>query len=749
MHPYKRVLDLWVSRHFGNERAEYLLRQFGTQVLDVFRGRADPADATQRETLEAAAALDDAKSFFHWELEFPEVYYDLDRTTRKQNPGFDAVIGNPPYVQIQTLRETDEEAVSFFNDTFEAATGNYDIYVLFTEKGGRLLKSKGRLGYILPNKLFRVDYGEGLRGLLSQGGHVAGVVDFGAEQVFPDNATTYTALLFLQGSELSDKFQYLKIEEGQLPSTLGSTDECWKSTTYRNSDLDATSWNFRSPETQELIDAVDSVSSRLGNLTSSIARGVSTGDDDIFVLEVTEEKEDATVCRSDVTDGTVEVENELLRIPIHSTDFGKYEHRDQKGNVLLWPYDETSEHQIRSFSEIKDEFPKAASYLERCRSLLKDRAQYSAWYGYSAPRNLATHDAAEIIIPLLAEEPSFAPYPEPQNAYMLMASGGFSISIRPNSKLDFFYVLSLINTKLLFFYLRSLSNVFRGGYVTCTKQYFRQLPIRKINFTTPEDERERHVEALIRDYKEARRSTPPPADTAVLAAVEEHLSAEPERTDVIHDLLAHLAHEMTQLKEERRDLERAFDPFKYLPRGASATPFSAAFSDEIKYAELAQSPVDPTTAQHSIDDARLVEADGTWVLEVRLKKRQPEDWTEWQKEDGAIVRMWAPVLRFRDLDAEKARFYRFALPRLDAFSDDAFSGTIFPGGYTRTVKARLWNTPVPAYDASIDLDDLVDLERQIQETEQNIAFTDTLIDQIVYRLYGLSEEEINIVEDGR
>jgi hypothetical protein len=295
--------------------------------------------------------------------------------------------------------------------------------------------------------------------------------------------------------------------------------------------------------------------------------------------------------------------------------------------------------------------------------------------------------------------------------------------------------------------MKSISPTVRGGYLRYKTKYLERLPIRDIDFTTPEDEREQHVEALIRDYEEARRSAPPPADTAVLDAVEEHLSAEPERTDVIHDLLAHLAHGMTQLKEERQDLERAFDPFKYLPRGASATPFSAAFSDEIKYAELAQSPVDPTTAQHSIDDARLVEADGTWVLEVRLKKRQPENWTEWQKDDGTIVRAWVPVLRFRDLDAEKARFYRFALPRLDAFSADAFSGTIFPGGYTRTVKERLWNTPVPAYDASIDLDDLVDLERQIQETEQNIAFTDTLIDQIVYRLYGLTEEEVAVVEE--
>jgi hypothetical protein len=100
MRPYKRILDLWVSRHFGNERADYLLRQFGNQVLDVFRGHSDPSDEEQRTALERAVELSDAKTFFHWELEFPEVYYDLDRSTRKQNPGFDAVIGNPPYEEL-------------------------------------------------------------------------------------------------------------------------------------------------------------------------------------------------------------------------------------------------------------------------------------------------------------------------------------------------------------------------------------------------------------------------------------------------------------------------------------------------------------------------------------------------------------------------------------------------------------------------------------------------------------------------
>ncbi len=63
-----------------------------------------------------------------------------------------------------------------------------------------------------------------------------------------------------------------------------------------------------------------------------------------------------------------------------------------------------------------------------------------------------------------------------------MAGGGFSITIHNNVKIRPEYVLGLLNSKLLFWKLRSLSNDFRGGWITCTKQYFGELPIRNIDF---------------------------------------------------------------------------------------------------------------------------------------------------------------------------------------------------------------------------------------------------------------------------
>jgi hypothetical protein len=68
-----------------------------------------------------------------------------------------------------------------------------------------------------------------------------------------------------------------------------------------------------------------------------------------------------------------------------------------------------------------------------------------------------------------------------------MASGGFSITIPNDGPASHKYMLGLLNSKLLFYYLHSISNVFRGGWITCTKQYVGRLPIRLVDLSDPAD----------------------------------------------------------------------------------------------------------------------------------------------------------------------------------------------------------------------------------------------------------------------
>ncbi|HYK86864.1 MAG TPA: hypothetical protein VEV19_15950, partial [Ktedonobacteraceae bacterium] len=90
--PFKRLLDVWLSEYFGNKGAKKTTHTDAQAIVEEDYSRTNAED---KEAIAKALELARTKRFFHWELEFPEVFYDAER--RKENGGFDAVVGNPPY----------------------------------------------------------------------------------------------------------------------------------------------------------------------------------------------------------------------------------------------------------------------------------------------------------------------------------------------------------------------------------------------------------------------------------------------------------------------------------------------------------------------------------------------------------------------------------------------------------------------------------------------------------------------------
>ncbi len=379
--------------------------------------------------------------------------------------GFDAVIGNPPYIRIQTMQDSQPQEVEYFGNTYQAASqGNYDIYVVFVERGLKLLNKSGRLGFIIPNKFFRTDYGEGLRRLVSDEKAVSRIVDFGASQVF--RATTYTCLLFLQ------KGRPNSVEYGVSEASVNSLSLAGFSK-HESKSLSAAPWTFESRGTASLLAKLEERTIRLLDLPADMSRGSSTGDDEIFVFE----------------NGTLKIEREIVREPLFASDFGRYEFSPAGKWKVIFPYvSENGVFRLYTEQELKRRFPRAYAYLLANQPALKRRKQFKEWFGYSAPRNLALHDRAQIAVPLLADGGLFACLPARTRGKLCpMASGGFTVTLSEPSPLKPEYVLGLLNSRLLFWRLQAMSNVFRGGWITCTKQYFGELPVRKINFSDKSD----------------------------------------------------------------------------------------------------------------------------------------------------------------------------------------------------------------------------------------------------------------------
>jgi adenine-specific DNA-methyltransferase len=111
-----------------------------------------------------------------------------------QAGGFDVVIGNPPYLRVQGLRENFEEESKFYETVYLSATGRFDIYVLFIEKAFNIMNERGLTCFILPHKFLNSDFGEGTREFLYKNKAISQILHFGSNMVFQD-ASTYTCIL--------------------------------------------------------------------------------------------------------------------------------------------------------------------------------------------------------------------------------------------------------------------------------------------------------------------------------------------------------------------------------------------------------------------------------------------------------------------------------------------------------------------------------------------------------------------------
>jgi hypothetical protein len=404
---------------------------------------------------------------FDWEREFSK---------QLQDGGFDVVVGNPPYIRIQMMQEWAPREVELYKTLYRtAASGNYDIYVVFVEKGLSLLSPGGRLGFILPHKFFNAKYGEGLRELVAKGRHLSEVVHFGDQQVFED-ATTYTCLLFLNRTP-SKAVHVSKVHDIGLWRKDGTA----ITGSVRAASLGKEEWHFAIGGSASLVARLGSLPTTLASIADRIFQGLITGADPVFLLI----QEGRGRYRSEALDAVVALEPDLLH-PLckGSLDIRRYLIDDPQ-RVILFPYSLTEDgaHLIP-----KDEFPKRYSktwaYLQANRETLQSRERgkwkHERWYAFGRSQNLAEMQQVKLLTPSIAKQASFVL--DPGGRYYFVGSGGgggggYGVTLKPGLGLDYHFVLSLLNSRLLDFYLKAISSPFSHGYYAYNRQYIERLPI--------------------------------------------------------------------------------------------------------------------------------------------------------------------------------------------------------------------------------------------------------------------------------
>jgi len=419
---------------------------------------------------------------FDWKAEFPEIF-------KGKNPGFDAVIGNPPYIRIQVMKQWAPLEVEFYKRRFAAASkGNYDIYVVFIEQGLFLLNERGHLGMIVPNKFFNAKYGEPIRKLLADGKHLAHIVHFGDEQVF-QAATTYTSLVFLNRSAVV-KAEITKVNDlaEWRSSGVASTG------TVSSRSITPAEWSFVVGKQALVFDKLAQMPLRLGDVARLFV-GLQTDADSVFILEAVHEAGDRTVCRSKYTGREHWLESDHLKPFLKgSLNVRRYRLADVTKR-LIFPYRTVQDKSILiPVEEYQQRYPLTWAYLNESKNYLvtRNKGRMGAeWYGYVYKKNHTRFGTTKLLVPSIATGSCFAP--DFEGTYYFVGSGGgggggYGIILLEDAQFSLHYLLGILNSRLMSFFLRQTSTPFRGGYIALNKQYIEQMPIRTIDSSADGDQ---------------------------------------------------------------------------------------------------------------------------------------------------------------------------------------------------------------------------------------------------------------------
>ena len=373
---------------------------------------------------------------FSWKTAFPDVFKD---------GGFDIVLGNPPYVRMELIKPMKP----YLEKRYEVVSDRADLYCYFYERGLRLLKTGGRLGYISSNTFFKTGSGQNLREYLLREATIESVLDFGDLQVF-EGVTTYPAIVVMRRGKAikNHTLNFWKLDNLPQSNFLAAWDK--SAAPYPQSALGGGSWELEDDLLRALRNKVRADKKTLKEAYGSPLYGIKTGLNEAFVID-TPTKE--ALCAQDPRSA------ELLKPFLEGKDLKRWR-SEPRGLWLIY----TPKNKVRI-----DDYPAIRGWLLPFKERLEKRATKQEWFELQQPQE------------------AYAPYFDPPKIayghfqdspiYSMERTGAYSNNKTYFIPTDDWATLALLNSSVLWFDFCSRTTSVRGGWREATAQHIEQLPI--------------------------------------------------------------------------------------------------------------------------------------------------------------------------------------------------------------------------------------------------------------------------------
>lgn len=400
---------------------------------------------------------------FEWRFEFPEILDD-DGNFK----GFDLIIGNPPYIRQEELKELKPHLAK----NYKVYKGTSDIYTYFYELGFNVLKDRGGvLSYITSNKYTRAGYGEALREFLLKNVKVLEYTDLNGIKVF-DSATVDTSILCFEKSKSKDnKFKYLALSNEILKTCAYDIGLYKDYAEFSQNSLSKESFTFSDENTSALKAKIERIGTPLKEWYGlNIYRGILTGYNEAFIITTEKRNEILANCKDEAEK---ERTAKLIRKMLRGRDIKRYSY-EWAG---LWV--------IGTFPSLKidiEQYPALKQYL----SQFLPRIEQSGEKGCRKKTSNKWFETQDNIAYYEEFEKEKIVYPETtQGAYFVYDNKGIFLE-----KTAFFivcenlkYLLGLLSSNLITYYYKNFSQGCKLGTkgYQYNKHALENLPIPKIN----------------------------------------------------------------------------------------------------------------------------------------------------------------------------------------------------------------------------------------------------------------------------
>jgi len=411
---------------------------------------------------------------FSWGDEFPDEH---------ARGGFDAIVGNPPYIRIQNMQAYSPQEVAFYRHTTSPYTtarqDTFDKYALFVERCLSLVRPEGRLGFIIPHKFMTIQSGQPLRKLLTHGRWIEEIVHFGVQQVFGRQASNYTCLLILGRNDRSaTTVERVEALDAWRYGTLGSR------TILSTNALTEAPWQFADTQTRALFARVQTTCGQVLKGVAEIFVGVQTSADSVYIFKAASESEDCVVFEWNGRQWPIE--RGILRPCLHDAPLFPYA-RVQANAWMIFPYEIIQDSRVTARliqpEDMQQRFPLCFAYLTARRAELEKRnivggsASQRQFYQFGRSQSLTKFDSPKLILPILSCEARYA-YDE---ANIMMTGGGngpyYMVRPRVGVSESHFFLLAVLHHPLSEAMIRTVTSPFRGGYYSHGKQFIEHLPM--------------------------------------------------------------------------------------------------------------------------------------------------------------------------------------------------------------------------------------------------------------------------------